>query len=89
MTRKVAGCPFFVTLRRKPKGLILFCHFEGGQSPEESLIAGFKEKKEERWGFFGCLRNLRMTIKESQNDTFLCHPEGFSPKGLLRGFFGC
>jgi hypothetical protein len=42
-----------------------------------------------------------MTIKESQNDTFLCHPEGFtvtlrlfichpegfSPKGLLRGFF--
>jgi len=45
---------FSVTLRRKPKGLLLFCHFEGGQSPEESLIAGFKEKKEERRGFFGC-----------------------------------
>jgi len=28
-----------------------------------------------------------MTIKEAQNDTFLCHPEGFSPKGLLRRFF--
>ena len=23
-----------------------------------------------------------------RNDPFLCHPEGFSPKGLLRRFFG-
>jgi len=31
-----------------------FLSFRGGKSPEESLIAGFKEKKEERRGFFGC-----------------------------------
>jgi len=31
--------------------------FRGGKSPEESLIAGFKEKKEERRGFFADAQN--------------------------------
>ena len=76
-----------VTLRRKPKGLLPFLSFRGGKTPRNLYYRFYREKIIKVWDSSVAYAPSEWQNKRGSEWPLFCHPEGFSPKGFLWGFF--